>query len=314
LPAPVRVTRLDPMATGERFDVIVDFTGLPVGSKLRLVNLMEHDDGKGPKGTLSLRDALRGNSDDPGVGAILQFRVASQVYSVDVPGVVHRSASRDYSQVPSRLTEVIPIVEPTRVRVFEFKSDPDSPRDPVTGECFPDCPDTSIRPFWDYGMRLNGEGNYSLNANRVSFVVPKPGDVEHWVMINGSGGWDHPAHLHFEEGRIVDRGGRALSALERNSRKDVWRLGEGGTVRIQVQFGEYGGAYVMHCHNTAHEDAAMLLRYDVLTDPNNPKTSQTHINVIPTPNPTPEGVTYVTPELLPEGNPFDPEFQPFPDV
>ncbi|TNC71358.1 multicopper oxidase family protein [Rubellimicrobium roseum] len=315
LPAPVRVTRLDPMATGERFDVIVDFTGLPVGSKLRLVNLMEHEVGEKPKGARSVSDALGGKvTGDPTVGAILQFEVASQVYSVDVPGVVYRSASRDYSQVPSKLTEVIPIVEPTRVRVFEFKSDPDSPRDPVTGECFPSCPDETVRPFWDYGIRLNGEGTHGLDARRVSFLVPKPGEVEHWVLRNPSGSWDHPVHLHFEEGRTIDRGATALSALERNSRKDVWRLGTNGEVRIQVQFGEYGGAYVMHCHNTAHEDAAMLLRYDVLTDPNNPKTSQTHINVIPTPNPTPEGVTYVTPELLPEGNPFDPGFQPFPST
>ena len=67
-----------------------------------------------------------------------------------------------------------------------------------------------------------------------------------------------------------------------------------------------------HCHNTVHEDNAMLLRYDILTDPDNPDVSQTHVSIIPTPNPTPFGVTYVTPEVLPEGNPFDPAFDPFP--
>jgi hypothetical protein len=57
----------------------------------------------------------------------------------------------------------------------------------------------------------------------------------------------------------------------------------------------------------------MLFRYDVLTDPASyPKQSQTHVQIIRTPNPTPAGVTYVTPEVLPEGNPFAPGFDPFP--
>jgi hypothetical protein len=52
----------------------------------------------------------------------------------------------------------------------------------------------------------------------------------------------------------------------------------------------------------------------VLTDPNNPANSQTHVNVIPTPNPSPGGVTYRTPELLKEGNPFARGFKPFPNA
>ncbi|MBP1806174.1 multicopper oxidase family protein [Rubellimicrobium aerolatum] len=315
LPAPVTVTQIDPQGVGERFDVIVDFTGMPVNSKLRLVNLMEHEVGQRPKQTRSVADALSGRvTGDPAVGAALEFRIVSQVASVDVPGVIHRTPTRDLSQVPAKLTDLIPIVEPTRVRVIEFKSGADSPRDPVTGECLPSCPDETIRPEFPYGIRINGEGTYGSVANRVSFLVPKPGEVEHWILRNTAGSWDHPVHLHFEEGRTIDRGATPLSAIERNSRKDVWRLGTNGDVRIQVRFGEYGGAYVMHCHNTAHEDAAMLLRYDILTDPNNPKNSQTHVSVIPTPNPTPDGVTYVTPELLPEGNPFHPDFEPFPST
>jgi hypothetical protein len=58
----------------------------------------------------------------------------------------------------------------------------------------------------------------------------------------------------------------------------------------------------------------MLMRFDVLTDPNNPKTSQTHVSIIPTPNPTPDGVTYAMPEILPGGNPFDRTFNPWPKV
>ena len=38
-----------------------------------------------------------------------------------------------------------------------------------------------------------------------------------------------------------------------------------GRVQFQVQFGEFGGSYVNHCHNTVHEDFAMLLRLQLLS-------------------------------------------------
>ena len=132
-------------------------------------------------------------------------------------------------------------------------------------------------------------------------------------MLKTSGGWDHPIHLHFEEGITIDRDGDFIHPAEQFARKDVWRLPDGGQVRFQVTFSEFGGAYVNHCHNTVHEDNAMLMRYDVLTDPNDPRMPAHTASVAPTPDPQPEGVTYRTPEILPEGNPFDPNFEPFPD-
>lgn len=112
-------------------------------------------------------------------------------------------------------------------------------------------------------MRVNGDNLGGFNANHISALIPRPGEVEHWVLRNSSSGWDHPVHLHFEEGVTIDRGGMAMTATEKFARKDVWRTGEGAEVRIQVQFGEYGGAYVSHCHNTVHEDSAMIMRFDI---------------------------------------------------
>ena len=54
----------------------------------------------------------------------------------------------------------------------------------------------------------------------------------------------------------MNRGGATFPATENLVRKDVWRLRPGGQVQFQVQFGEYGGSYVSHCHNTVHEDFA----------------------------------------------------------
>ena len=78
-------------------------------------------------------------------------------------------------------------------------------------------------------------------------------------------------------------------------RKDVWRLRPGGEVKVQVRFGEFGGAYVNHCHNTTHEDFAMLLRMQVLAaHPDQGGTSPQYV-VTKTPIPTPNGVLWKDP-------------------
>jgi manganese oxidase len=296
---PVLVTALDEQGVGERFDVVVDFSRFRVGDRIKLVNLLTmRDDGRGPNGAVSLAQALAGVASDPCIGPIMEFRVVSSVASVDAPGqnltTANSCGPNDRSQVPLTLTQQIPIVAPVRTRVIEWgRSGGGDSRDPATGECTPDCPETAVFPW---SVKVNGESAHTFNANRISLVVPRPGEVEHWTFVNG-GGWDHPIHLHFEEGVTMNRGGAPIPATERNARKDVWRLRDGGQVQIQVQFGEYGGAYVNHCHNTVHEDFAMLMRYQLLAE------AGPQAVITPTPNPTPDGVFFTTPEILPEGDP-----------
>src|SRR5262245_34409108 len=298
---------LDQQGTAERFDIVVDFSTFPIGSKIRLVNrLRMRDDGRGPIDPLTLRQAaslVNGDPNDPAVGPIMEFRVVGQVQSVDVPGVILRATDPDPSVVPPVLTQQIPIVTPVRTRVVEFgRSGEGDSRDPVTGQCTPDCPETAVFPWT---IRVNGQAAHSMNANRISLLIPKPGEIEHWTYINGGGGWDHPIHLHFEEGVTINRGTDPIPATERFVRKDVWRLRNFGQrqVTFQIQFGEYGGSYVNHCHNTVHEDFALLMRIQLLTGvPGSPQTA-----VTPTPNPSPDGVTFTTPEILPEADPRNPQ-------
>ena len=297
---PITLTQLDEQGIAERYDIVVDFSAFPVGSRLHLVNLLRmRDDGRGPQEALSLAEALAGRADDPVIGKMLEFRVVSSVPSVDAPGVTLTRANscgpNDKSQVPAVLTEQIPVVAPVRTRVVEFgRSGPGDSRNPATGQCTPDCPEFATFPWT---IKVNGEDAHSFNANRISLLVPKPGEVEHWTYINGGGGWDHPIHLHFEEGITMNRGGAPIPATELLVRKDVWRLRPSGRVTFQVQFGEYGGSYVNHCHNTVHEDFAMLARIQLLG------AAGAQVAVTPTPNPTPDGVFFTTPEILPEGDP-----------
>jgi FtsP/CotA-like multicopper oxidase with cupredoxin domain len=294
---PIPLTSLDHQGIAERYDIVVDFSSFAVGSSLKLVNkLRMRDDGRGPTDTLSLGAALAGDPNDPLIGAVLEFRVVSSVASVDVPGFIHYATTPDISQVPNTLTEQIPIVQPVRTRLVEFgRSGGGDSRGP-NGQCTPDCPEGMPFPWT---IKVNGQDAHSMNANRISLLVPQPGQIEHWTYVNGGGGWDHPIHLHFEEGITMNRGNLSIPNTELLVRKDVWRLRSSGSVTFQVQFGEYGGSYVNHCHNTVHEDFAMLMRIQLLTGvAGSPQTA-----VTPTPNPSPDGITFTTPEILPEGDP-----------
>jgi FtsP/CotA-like multicopper oxidase with cupredoxin domain len=255
---PIIMNQLDRQGIAERFDIVVDFSKYRIGDKVWLVNLCEHDDGRGPKRDLSLRDALSGRSHDPCVGKVLEFRVA-------------RDPRRpDPSRVPSRLVPLPERKPVVRERFFEFGRSGGTDGAPWT-----------IRV--DFGDGLGAD------VRRVS-AAPRPGTAEIWHLVNGGGGWDHPVHIHFEEGQTLARNGRTPPPWEAWGRKDVWRLGEGGTVTVYLQFREFSGTFVEHCHNTTHEDHAMLLRWDVNGGP----------TPLPTPLPTPAGCTFVDSDVLPE--------------
>jgi FtsP/CotA-like multicopper oxidase with cupredoxin domain len=82
-------------------------------------------------------------------------------------------------------------------------------------------------------------------------------------LQNNSGGWEHPVHIHFEEFQILTRNGNLPPPVERG-RKDVARLGRNETIRLFMRFRDFVGRYPMHCHNTIHEDHAMMLRWGIV--------------------------------------------------
>jgi FtsP/CotA-like multicopper oxidase with cupredoxin domain len=296
--SPITLTGLDQQGTGERYDIVVDFSKFSVGDRITLVNTIVQTDGRLPSNQVSLATALKGVAADPMVGGLLQFRVVAQVASVDVPGITNFASDIDHSQVPAVLTEQIPIVTPVRTRTIIWANGEGDSRQ-KNGQCIPDCPAGAQFPWV---VKVDNGEQHSMNANRIQLQVPKAGDVEHWTFVNDGGEWDHPIHLHFEEGVTMNRGGASIPATEKLVRKDVWRLRPSGQVQFQVQFGEYGGAYVTHCHNTVHEDFALLMRIQLLTG----VAGSPQALVTPTPNPTPDGVFFTTPEILPEANPLGP--------
>ena len=272
-PNPVLLTSLDEMGIAERYDVVIDFSRFPLNGKAYLVNLAEHVSGLRISKDLTIADALSGVSADPCVGKFLEFRV------------VRNPATPDLSQVP---TVMIPnpnlsLIPVARTRVFEFgASGSQNTADPVSSA------------IGKWGIATDGGTQLDADFGRVS-AAPVFGTREVWTLRNLGGGWDHPIHIHFEEGQVLSRNGSFANVpATEKGRKDVYRLRPGGEIQITMQFRDWGGMFMEHCHNTVHEDNAMLLRWQVR--PN----GTADLTALPTPIPTPQGVTFRSPtDILP---------------
>ena len=99
-----------------------------------------------------------------------------------------------------------------------------------------------------------------------SFTVAK-NSAEVWTVQNNSGGWMHPVHTHMEEFRMSKRNGVVVGPGNvEYARKDVLRLQHGELCTLNYRFRDFEGRYPLHCHNTLHEDHAMMMRFDVVND------------------------------------------------
>jgi FtsP/CotA-like multicopper oxidase with cupredoxin domain len=287
----------------ERYDIVVDFARVPVGAKLYLLNLMEHETGKGTRQRIPLADVLSGryqavlrgtgadvrwDRGDPGVGKLMQLIVRPYAggdlslnpadYEPAKPG---RPAG--LKMIPLWLDRSDPAqlraLQAARHRTFEFGRREGTDATP-------------------WSIRADGGDAYTADMRRIS-AAPQlstgpteagtsgTGTVEVWTLKTG-GGWSHPVHVHFEEGVILRRGGRPPPEWEKWARKDVYRIGSEGdstqSVEFAIRFREFAGTYMEHCHNTQHEDHSMLLRWDI--------EHPGQVLVMPTPLPTWEGVQY----------------------
>ena len=154
-------------------------------------------------------------------------------------------------------------------QVLEFRvvSDPvtDGSVDPATNPHFYDVPPrTTVQQCRQFKFdRRNGQwviNDKFFDCNEVRFKV-KRNTAEQW-NLEGGFNWQHPVHIHFEEFQIISRNRNTPTAIERG-RKDVVRLGENDDVELFFRFRDFVGRYPMHCHNTIHEDHAMMLRFDI---------------------------------------------------
>jgi FtsP/CotA-like multicopper oxidase with cupredoxin domain len=111
--------------------------------------------------------------------------------------------------------------------------------------------------------RTNGQ--WAINGkffdhDRID-AKPQRGVPEIWRMET-TGGWAHPVHVHLDDFRILSYNGQ-LPPPEWRGRKDTISLLPGVTAEILVEFRDFTGRYMMHCHHHMHEDHAMMIRFDI---------------------------------------------------
>jgi spore coat protein A, manganese oxidase len=122
------------------------------------------------------------------------------------------------------------------------------------------------------------KGFYAINGKiwdtRRFDASPRLGTTEIWHLKNPSGGWFHPVHIHLINFQIlrrrVDLGPwRAPERWEQRARKDVVALPENTEAEViikwdPVEYLNFTGPYMIHCHNTDHEDHDMMTQYNLL--------------------------------------------------
>lgn len=157
-------------------------------------------------------------------------------------------------------------------RLLEFRIGTvasDASVDPATGPTFYALPNRTETPRVTRTFEFDKkDGLWAVNGVLMSgdcatprFTVQR-NTTEKWIF-QGSRGWAHPIHVHFEEFQMLSRNGSSISSGVEYSRKDVTRLEERERVEVLMRFRDFRGRFAMHCHNTVHEDHAMMLRWDI---------------------------------------------------
>jgi len=244
LPNPIQIqsVRIGP---AERVDVIIDFRNF-AGRTIYLENRLNQLSGQGPaavdsqvaaQNASSTECSLVLNSSQPAIlpagtgNLLLQFRVSStRVHDDSVDPATHPT----FYQLPS--TNVSPRI----VRTFKFD-------------------------------RLNGQWSINgqfMDCNQFRFAVQQ-NSVEHWLLMNLSGDWTHPIHIHLEEHRILSRNRVAPTVPSDLGRKDVTQLHPNERVQLFFRFRDWLGKYPIHCHNVVHEDHAMMALWHVVAEGDN---------------------------------------------
>jgi FtsP/CotA-like multicopper oxidase with cupredoxin domain len=290
---------LPQQSIAERYDFIIDFNQ-PIVGNVYLVNLQEHTQGRGPSKVIPLADIKSGKykpnykDGDPAVGRFMEFRLVGcgeyrdQVCTdLSMNPVDYEPGKKKMIPMPTFTNAEL---KNARHRTFEFVRTATTDNNP-------------------WAIKTDGGADLTADMNRISAALTPnqtnlaKGAVEIW-HIKSSTGWLHPVHVHFEEGRILYRDGKTPPSWERYGRKDMYRVGGPGLlpdlsaqVDVAIRVREFAGTYVEHCHNTQHEDHAMLMRWDSKVSSQAGNYTQA-IN-IPEPLPTWQGVGYATPTSLP---------------
>lgn len=232
LPKPVKLPELL-MAKAERADVIVDFTKLPVGTEIILLNVAPDEPFGGGVPGVDFDP-----SDPATTGQVMKF-------------VVVPLASEDGSKNPAslKLPDLTPVGAASNTRQLSLNEEVSSLFDgPIAAKL---------------GTMEAGQPVPKMWHDDVT-ETPALGSTEVWELHNFTED-AHPIHIHLVQFQVVNRqpmgGGKSRPP-------ETWETGFKDTVisypgeitRVKATF-DRAGLYVWHCHILEHEDNEMMRPY-----------------------------------------------------
>jgi spore coat protein A, manganese oxidase len=237
LPRPVQLDQLL-MGLAERADVIVDFTGMRVGTELYLIN-------EGP-------DEPFGGGEPGEEFEAADPSTTGQVMKLTVVPL----ASRDTSVPPEqlRLPTFTPLGPATKRRRLSLNEEDSAvlegvgPRAALLGTL--DARGRPVHLGWDDPITEH----------------PALGATEIWELHNFTAD-AHPIHIHEVQFQVVDREPFQDAPARPPERwetgfKDTVIAYPGEITRVKAKF-DLAGLYVWHCHIVEHEDNEMMRPYRV---------------------------------------------------
>lgn len=252
------------LAPGERADVIVDFSSVPVGSKIQLLNFGPDAPFGGMNGMVS--------ADPLTTGVVMEFRVN---WDPKMQTVKSRTQPTPPATTGSTGTPVarlampkLPPLPPATVTRKVSLNEVGSVYSPGFGG-----PVAAMLGHFHVDPVTGMEMPMAMPWMHPATETPKRGTCEVWEIHNFT--MDaHPIHLHLVHfeilGRVMGAAGMTvadgmLMPPEPNElgRKDTVIAYPGDITLIRAFF-DLPGAYVWHCHILEHEDQAMMRPLTVL--------------------------------------------------
>lgn len=257
LPAPARLEQLL-LAPAERADVVVDFTNVPAGTRIVLLNLGPDE----PFGEGS-PDIDFAPADRTTTGLVMQLRVVAATGAdtstppaslalpsrAPLPGHV---LVRDLS-LNERDSETVQVVSRGGGRVIQLACEAPGaePFGPVTALLGTVAPDATAQPLkWEDAITEN----------------PDAGQTEVWAFHNFTAD-AHPIHVHEVMFEVLERERLATHAVRgpepsETGLKDTVIAPPGEITRVKATF-DRAGQFVWHCHIVEHEDHEMMRPYAI---------------------------------------------------
>jgi spore coat protein A len=230
LPKPVRLEQVL-LGPANRADVLVDFTDVPEGTELFLVN--EGPDGPYPGGTPGTDFPP---SDPNTTGQVIKFVVGPRV-----------GADRSVPPDQLRLPRIAPLGQVTNTRRLSLseRMSQDVPVATLLGTV--DAAGTAVPLRWHDPIT----------------ETPQVGATEIWELRNTTAD-AHPIHVHEVQFEVVGRGadGNQPPTPSEGGFVDTVTALPNEITRIKLEF-DRPGRFVWHCHILEHEDNEMMRPYQI---------------------------------------------------